>query len=198
MPKTTFFNLSDEKKDRIFDAALQEFSARTFSQASLNQIIKNAGIPKGSFYQYFDSKEDLYLYLREIASKKMKEILSREIEMNPDADAFEVILYETREFLERGETKPGYIEAAMLAGLDNSEFIKKLRNSSNEKYIKMVEHDKERGLIKPEVDSELVVNMISSFSLNEYFRDGSDKEKYLKNLSNAIKVIKEGILLPKN
>lgn len=198
MPKATFYNLSDEKKGRIFDAALQEFSVRTFSQASLNQIIKNAGIPKGSFYQYFDNKEDLYLYLIEVASKEKIEILSRVKEMNPDADVFEVIMHTTREFLELGEAKPGYIEAAMLMELDNSEFIVKIRNSSTEKFVKMVERDKERGLIKPEADSELVINMISTFSLNEYFRNGFNKKRYLKNLGDAIKMIKAGIAVPKD
>lgn len=198
MPKTTFFNLSDEKKDRIFDAALREFSVRTFSQASLNQIIKNAGIPKGSFYQYFDNKEDLYLYLMEAASKEEIGILNRVEEMNPDADVFEVVLNTTRKFLEEGKTKPGYAEAAMLMQMDNSEFIVKIRNSSIEKFAKMLEHDKERGLVKPEVDCELVINMISTFSMSEYYRNGSDKERYLKNLGDAIQIIREGIAVSKD
>jgi TetR/AcrR family transcriptional regulator len=198
MPKSTFYNLSDEKKSRIFDAALQEFSVRTFSQASLNQIIKNADIPKGSFYQYFDSKEDLYLYLMEVPSKEKLEILCRVKEMNPNADVFEVIMQTTKVFLEQGEAKPGYAEAAMLMELDNSEFIVKIRNSSTEKFVKILERDKELGRFKPEVDSELVINMISTFNLNEYFRNGSDKERYLKNLDGAIKIIREGILLPKD
>ncbi|KPU44352.1 putative HTH-type transcriptional regulator YxaF [Oxobacter pfennigii] len=198
MPKSTFYNLSDEKKGRIFDAALQEFSIRTFSQASLNQIIKNAGIPKGSFYQYFDNKEDLYLYMIEEVSKEKTEILSHIKGMDPDADVFEVIKLRTREFLERGEVKPGYVEAAMLMEIDNSEFIKKIRKTSTDRYVKMLESDKERGLIKPEVDSELVINMISTFNLNEYFRNGSDKERYLKNLDDAIKIIKEGIAVSKD
>ncbi|MDR3584337.1 MAG: TetR/AcrR family transcriptional regulator [Desulfosporosinus sp.] len=200
MPKSTFYNLSDEKKGRIFDAALQEFSIRTFSQASLNQIIKNAGIPKGSFYQYFDSKEDLYLYMIEVASKEKIEVFNHVIEIDPEADVFEVIMHTTREFLERGKAKPGYIEAAMLMQLDNSEFIMKIRKSSTstEKFVKMVERDKERGLIKPEVDSELVINMMSTFSLNEYFRNGSDNERYLKNLDDAIKIIKDGVAVSKD
>ncbi|MBR0599316.1 TetR/AcrR family transcriptional regulator [Sinanaerobacter chloroacetimidivorans] len=195
MPTNTFYNLSGEKKDRIFDAALQEFSIRTFSQASLNQIIKNAGIPKGSFYQYFDNKEDLYLYMLEEVSKEKTEILSHIEGMDPDADVFEVIERRTREFLERGKVKPGYVEAAMLMEIDNSEFIRKIRKSSADRYVKMAERDKARGLIKPEVDSELVINMISTFNLNEYFRNGSDKERYLKNLGDAIKMIKEGVCL---
>lgn len=198
MPKSTFYNLSDEKKDRIFNAALKEFSTRAFSQASLNHIIKNAGIPKGSFYQYFDNKEDLYLYMIEVVSKEMTEPLSNINEMNPDADCFEVIMQETREFLERGKVRPEYVEIVMLNELDNSEFIKKIRKSSSNRYVKMLERDKERGLIKPEVDSELVINMISTFSLNESFRNGPDKERYLKNLEDAIKVIKEGIAVSKD
>lgn len=197
MPKNTFYNLSDEKKSRIFDAAMEEFSIRTFSQASLNQIIKNAGIPKGSFYQYFNNKEDLYLYVIEVVSKEKTEILSCIKGMDPDADVFEVIKRRTEEFLERGRVKPGYVEAAMLMEMDNSEFIKKIRKSSSDRYVKMLERDKERGLIKPEVDSELVINMISTFNLNEYFRNGSDKERYLKNLNDAVKIIKEGIAVPK-
>lgn len=197
MPKATFYNLSDEKKERIFDAALQEFAARPFSQASLNQIVKNAGIPKGSFYQYFDNKEDLYLYLMEAASKEEIGILNRVKAMNPDADVFEVILNTTKKFLKEGKTKPGYAEAAMLMQLDNSKFIMKIRNSSTERFAEMLERDKERGRIKPEVDSELVIDMISTFSMNEYYKNGSDKERYLKNLGNAIKIIREGIAVCK-
>lgn len=195
MPKATFYNLSEGKKNRIFAAALQEFSVRTFSQSSLNQIIKNAGIPKGSFYQYFENKEDLYLYLMEAPAKEKIEIFNNLKETDPDADVFEVVMNATRRFLERGKVKPGYIEAAMLMGLDNSEFIVKIRRLSTKKYIKLIERDKERGLIKPEVDSELVANMISIFNFNECFRNGSDKERYLKNLSDALKIIKDGVAM---
>ena len=57
---------------------------------------------------------------------------------------------------------------------------------------------KERGLIKPEVASELVINMISTFSLNEYYRNGLDKERYLKKLNDVIKIIKEGVAVFKD
>jgi TetR/AcrR family transcriptional regulator len=198
MTKSTFYNLSDEKKDRIFDAALLEFSTRRFSEASLNQIIKSAGIPKGSFYQYFDNKEDLYLYILEVASKDNKEILSRIKGKDSDADVFEVIMNETREVLEQAKVRPEYVEVAMLIEMDNSEFIVKLRKSSTDKYVKLVERDKARGLIKPEVDSELIINLISTFSYNEYFRNGADKKKYLKNLGDAIKIIKDSVSVPRD
>jgi hypothetical protein len=69
------------------------------------------------------------------------------------------------------------------------------------KFVKVRTMDidkKERGLIKPEVASELVINMISTFSLNEYYRSGLDKERYLKKLNDVIKIIKEGVAVFKD
>lgn len=62
MPKQTFFNLPVEKQTRLLEAAHHEFSRRGFNEASINQIIKEAGVSRGSFYQYFEDKHDLYQY----------------------------------------------------------------------------------------------------------------------------------------
>lgn len=65
MPSATFYRLAPEKQERLLTAATQEFSRRPFSEASINQIIKDAGIPRGSFYMYFADKEDLFRYVME-------------------------------------------------------------------------------------------------------------------------------------
>lgn len=65
MPSATFFRLAPEKQERLLTAATREFSRRPFSEASINQIIKDAGIPRGSFYMYFADKEDLFRYVME-------------------------------------------------------------------------------------------------------------------------------------
>ncbi|WP_148132748.1 TetR/AcrR family transcriptional regulator [Candidatus Formimonas warabiya] len=193
MPKDTFYNLSDEKKKRIFDAAMQEFSNRRFSDASLNQIVKAAKIPWGSFYQYFNDKEDIYLYMLEEIAKEKQEILRCAEDLDQDADVFETMIHKAKAALELSKVKPEYSRIGMQMELDNSEFIMKIRRISAEKYIRMIERDKKRGLIKPETDSELVLNMIFTFGLNEYYRNGLDEERYLKMLNDVIKIIKEGI-----
>lgn len=65
MPKQLFFDLPEEKHNKIKASSLDEFSKCQFHEASINQIIKLAGISRGSFYQYFEDKEDLYFYLIE-------------------------------------------------------------------------------------------------------------------------------------
>ena len=62
MVHQTFLNLPAEKRDRIVESAREEFSSQEYEKTNINRIVQNAGIPKGSFYQYFDSKEDLFAY----------------------------------------------------------------------------------------------------------------------------------------
>ena len=61
MPKQTFYKLPQEKQERILAAAKREFTQVRYSDASINQIIRDAGIPRGSFYQYFEDKKDIFL-----------------------------------------------------------------------------------------------------------------------------------------
>lgn len=63
MPKPTFFNLPDEKRQRIIDAAVLEFSRHPYARATLDRIVETAGVSKGSMYQYFAGKADLYRWL---------------------------------------------------------------------------------------------------------------------------------------
>jgi TetR/AcrR family transcriptional regulator len=65
MPKPTFFNLTDDKRQRLIDLAIEEFAENDYDLASISKIVAQAGIAKGSFYQYFEDKKDLYQYLLE-------------------------------------------------------------------------------------------------------------------------------------
>ncbi len=63
MPKQTFLNLPEEKRARIVDVALTEFAEKGYTGASITGIVAAAGIAKGSFYQYFEDKDDLYAHI---------------------------------------------------------------------------------------------------------------------------------------
>lgn len=70
MPKPTFFNLPAEKRDRFVDAALDEFAGNPYDQASVSAIVTRLGIAKGSVYQYFEDKFDLFSWLVEEAGRR--------------------------------------------------------------------------------------------------------------------------------
>jgi len=77
----TFLRLPEEKRQRILTAAWAEFTRVSFAEVSINQIIRQAGIPRGSFYQYFADKADLFTYLlttlREQLFQLLEELLDR-------------------------------------------------------------------------------------------------------------------------
>lgn len=73
MPNRTFLGLPKMKQEKIFRSALKEFADKGYSMASTNTICKSALISKGSMYQYFSSKEDIFFY---IIKKALSEIIS--------------------------------------------------------------------------------------------------------------------------
>jgi len=63
LPKQTFLNLPEEKKQTLNRVLMKEFSRVPLFEASISNIVKEAGIPRGSFYQYFEDKDDAFFYI---------------------------------------------------------------------------------------------------------------------------------------
>ncbi len=76
MPTPTWERLRPERRAKIIAAAQAEFGTHGFSQASLNTIARNAGVAKGSLFQYFDNKIDFFAYLAELAAIKIRDEFS--------------------------------------------------------------------------------------------------------------------------
>lgn len=106
MPTSTFFRLPEEKRARLIEACWSEVSQVRFSDVSINRIISAARIPRGSFYQYFEDKEDLIHYLlgdmREYFISLLRNIL---IEAEGDMFALPLLAYD-RFMRVKGGTDP--------------------------------------------------------------------------------------------
>jgi len=63
MPKETFFNLNSKKREKIELEIEKELGRTGFDKFSISKIIQKAEIPRGSFYQYFENKEDAIKYI---------------------------------------------------------------------------------------------------------------------------------------
>jgi AcrR family transcriptional regulator len=72
MPTATFHALAPDRRERLVREAIVEFSDRTYTEASLSQIGRRARIPKGSLYQYFEDKLDLYRWLLTEEAPRLK------------------------------------------------------------------------------------------------------------------------------
>jgi len=82
MPTERFLKLKEEKKRRILDAAFREFSRAPFREASINRIIKDAEISRGSFYTYFEDKTDLLQIILRDGVQSLTTQLYQELEVS--------------------------------------------------------------------------------------------------------------------
>lgn len=71
------FDKSFEHRDKLFDAAVDEFCTAGFDQASINTILQNAGMSKGQFYYHFKSKEGLYFALIDVLIQRKAAFMSQ-------------------------------------------------------------------------------------------------------------------------
>jgi AcrR family transcriptional regulator len=197
MPKDTFHRLPEDKKLRIYHSAIQEFSARRFSDASLNQIVKTAKIPWGSFYQYFTGKEDLFLYMLGEIAKEKREVIGLSEGIEENADVFELCLRTTMATFEWSVNCAEYSRISMLMEIDNCDFVIKIRMELMAGLIEIIEKDKKRGLIKPDTDSALIADMIYSLIWKQYSIYMHDRTIYQKKLNDGFQIIKQGIMASK-
>ena len=62
MPHKAYFNLPEEKRERIRQAVIELFAELPYEEVTTRMIVQKAGISMGSLYQYFESKDEMYVY----------------------------------------------------------------------------------------------------------------------------------------
>ena len=96
MPKETFLKLSKEKQQKVINAAKKEFARVPIENVSIKNIVEEADIERGSFYQYFESKEDLLIYILKENSEKLNIKLKNEVsKTNGDIFKLYIFLYDS-------------------------------------------------------------------------------------------------------
>ncbi len=99
MPTKMFFELNDEKRSKIVEICIAEFSQYGYANSSTNRITQNASISKGSLFKYFRNKEELYFYILDMVTTELITDLKTDVAALPP-DLFErTIQYSELEFV---------------------------------------------------------------------------------------------------
>ena len=177
MPTLTFKNLSLEKKNRIMEACFDEFSHYSFSEASINRIIKQARISRGSFYQYFKDKEDCYIeVLSQIAQRKM-EIFKDIHQVKGHLSVFDQLIQMMKNIAIWMEKEPRLYRIGVLMDTDNSAFVDKLRRQNPsivDYYRNLIEEEQNKGKIRSDIDADTLSDLMvvtSQHILHKYFKE---------------------------
>jgi AcrR family transcriptional regulator len=166
VPFPTFFNLSEEKRQKILNCAIEEFAQNDYDSASISKIVFNAGIAKGSLYQYFADKSDLHRYLIELAAQKKAEMLAAAHSTEADLSLFDHLRWLFREMANFEILYPRLAKIGYRAIYGKSplpeDIINKARQSTTQYFFELIEQGKQRGEIRPEIDSNAAAFIFSA------------------------------------
>lgn len=201
MPSQTFQNLSEHKKNMVWKAIIKELGTHTYEHVNLANIIRDAQISRGSFYQYFNGKDDLvdYFYSTIIAAK-MRFFGSlfdpgHEIAF---LDRIEAIYIRGIDFR---KAYPEYVEPGKRILESNMIRQKKsyLRGvqTAIDLYSAFIKNDQDQGLIDPSIDPRLLARMVmellNSELIEAYLEKDVDEQAIKDRLSMIKTIFRKGI-----
>lgn len=170
MPKQTFFNLPAEKRENFLDLAIEEFATHTFKAASISRIVKQAGIAKGSFYQYFEDKKDLYLYLIQLAGEQKAAFFNSFTPPKPDLGTFEFLRWAFGIRIQFEVANPKLNQVAYKAFFDDAPFLdevlKEGERQADEFTKSLIARGSALGDLDPNLDPELATFIFNSIFLH--------------------------------
>ncbi len=198
MPKDTFYNLDKEKKDKILKAAEKEFAENQLYKCRVSNIIKDAQIPRGSFYQYFEDLDDLYYYVVDQVFDKIFEEGKKYSDQT--SDLFEYIkltfLIDIDNYLDRKTHK---FMRNVLQSIGSNEKYLEHQNKKREAYILEILDKMDLSMIKLHSNDDLIkmyglLQQVKRNVIRDSLIQRWSKEKAMKELEWNLKILQTGLL----
>lgn len=200
IPSSTFFNLPEDKRQRFIELALEEFAANDYENASISRIVTRAEIAKGSLYQYFTDKKDLYFYLLSLASQKKGEFLSSTLSSNGDQPIFEQLDGLFLAMLQFQEQHPLLAQVGNRVMNANSplsgDLISTARAATQKQFSSLFEQGKARGEIKADADTEAAGFIMTAVILEVGNQPSLGLDEFKKIYRQMLSILQDGLAVP--
>ena len=172
MPKATFFNLPADKRNTLIELAIDEFAGHDYPQASISRLVERAGIAKGSFYQYFEDKRDLFMFLVDLVGQEKMSMLAEHPSPDPGMGIFDYIYWLFEVGLEFQIIHPRLMQVGYRALYGSNvpfqdEALERMKAAGDTFFRKLVQQGIQQGDIDPDIDEEMAAFILSTW-LNEF------------------------------
>ncbi|MFC5649726.1 TetR/AcrR family transcriptional regulator [Paenibacillus solisilvae] len=178
MPKETFINLSLEKQEKVMRAAIHEFLTHGYESGNIGEIAKNAGVAKGSMYQYFENKKELFLYSVHWTMELFMKIDSNSmLFQTKDINFFDVLnMTLDQGWIQLKEEKEAalFMQEVMLGTFNPvaAESRKAMLKTSEDFLLKLIKDGQKNGYFRTDIDDEMLLMFLLGASMRF-------KEKFL-------------------
>ena len=199
MPKETFLKLSNEKQQKVLDAAKKEFARVPIENVSIKNIVEDADIARGSFYQYFESKEDLLVYLLKEKAEQVSNKVKEKIQ-ETDGDLFEtyIFLYDMAiENFMKKEDEDLYKQIFINIKSSDESIFDVMKNTKPKDVIKYCDLLNTKNLkIENQQDFMVICEMLNAITRKSIIKNfkGVSKEECRSTFLKEIEYLKYGII----
>ena len=162
-----FLQLDEEKRERVLSAAISEFADENYGNASMNRVVKAAGISKGALFKYFTSKAGLFAYVYRMALGRVKDYL-RQVRDESAAENFfsrlEKVMLAGLDFIQHHPGLAAIYYRIVFTGDSpyKREIVEEVHRESLEFIESLIKKGIERGELRPDLDSELSAFMVEA------------------------------------
>lgn len=172
MPKETFFNLAEEKREKIIRSAVHEFVEHGYEKGNIGDIAKAAGVSKGSMYQYFEDKRELFNYAVKWALEMMTEKFNHySAEKDGLKNIFEFYLKNVKDiWIKMTEEREVviFMEDVFLGKYNKvaDEMIAYMMKMSEEQTMMYIQAGKREGYIRQDMDDKILSLYMTSVTMS--------------------------------
>lgn len=166
---------AEQRKNQILDCARKLFSERGYYQTQISDIQLEAGVARGTIYQYFENKEDLFQTLLEKLYSDWKNMLSIQPENIREefSTGFRVFKYKIKQTLDFFIANPDYCNIFLRVGLGLGGNFDRILDRFQGQILVLVTDYLVKGIkmgrIRPDIDIDLTGNMIGGALLRMCF-----------------------------
>lgn len=215
MPKEAFKSIPTEKRERILGAAARLFAERGFSRTDVAEIASQAGVAKGSMYNYFSNKAELYFHVCRDGMERSRQAVYGEL--RADWDIYRQIQHIFRNGVAFVQSNPEYVRLYLnvsSSGMENfaDKLTLEVEKHTADHLKNLLREGIKGGHVRPDLNVSLAAFLINSLyimfvislvskhfqiRMQEYFdmKDGLDEAGVEERLEMIISSIKSFLKL---
>jgi AcrR family transcriptional regulator len=193
-----FEQLPEEKQARIVNASISEFAEKDYETASMNTVVNQAGISKGSLFNYFKTKSVLYDHIYQIALGEVKlylrDVRDETIDLSFENRLSKVVDSGVLFITEHPRLARIYFRLVYSGDSPNREkIVNELQAMSDDYLGNIIQDAMDRNELNPNLDKSQSVFFLDAvlnrflkeyhLVMNQRSQDTFDKEEWVKGIT---------------
>jgi len=205
-----FLQLDEGKRERVLCAAINEFADKNYNNASMNVVVKSAGISKGALFKYFKSKAGLFAFVYKMALGRVKDYL-KEVRDESEGEEFftrlQKVMLAGLDFIEVHPGLAAIYYRIVFTGDSpyKREIVEEVHRESLEFIGSLIQKGIERGELRSDLDPGILAFLVEAVvdrfvhAHHEQFRSRRSKEVHSpsmdvkREIQGIMEILKSGM-----